>query len=112
MKTGNSNVDWGMEAIYGTLGHPVVHKWAIPLHGPWLAAGKWVKHCKEDCTELWPALFLSASWTLYGGMCYCYSTPATNSTFHGWICISHVIYPPQTSTYQNIYAYIYIERDI
>ena len=29
---------------------------------------------KQDCTELQPALFLSASWTLYGGMCYCHST--------------------------------------
>ena len=33
-----------------------------------------LQQAKEDCTELWPALFLSASWTLFGGMCYCYST--------------------------------------
>ena len=32
-----------MIAIYGTLEHPIVHKWAISLHGLWLAAGKWVK---------------------------------------------------------------------
>ena len=38
-----------------------------------------LKQAKEDCTELRPALFLSASWTLYGGMCYCYSTQRTAS---------------------------------
>ena len=32
-----------MGAIYGALEHPIVYKWAIPLHGSWLAAGKWVK---------------------------------------------------------------------
>ena len=46
-----------------------MHKWTIPLHRSSLAA-----YCKEDGTELRPALFLTASWTLYGGMCYCYST--------------------------------------
>ena len=35
--------NWGTGAIYGALEHPTVHKWAIPLHGSWLAAGKWVK---------------------------------------------------------------------
>ena len=32
-----------MGAVYGVLEHPIVHKWSIPLHWPWLAAGKWVK---------------------------------------------------------------------
>ena len=43
MKTGYSIGYWGTGAIYGALVHPIVHKWAIPLHGPWLAAGKWGK---------------------------------------------------------------------
>ena len=30
----------GMGAIYGALEHPIVHKWAILLHGSGLAAGK------------------------------------------------------------------------
>ena len=54
---------------------------------------------KEDCTELQPALFLSASRTLYGGMRYCYSTfPSSplhkgsglwwgmSSIKPGWLC--------------------------
>ena len=40
MKTGNSIPDWGTGAIYGALGHPIVHKWAIPLHRSSLAACK------------------------------------------------------------------------
>ena len=59
--------------------------WSIPLcmsplHRLWLDAGKWgevfhyINQLQFSIEGLHWALFLSASWMLYGGMCYCYST--------------------------------------
>ena len=63
--------------IYGAWERLIVHMWASPLYGLWLAAGKMrggnslhmqasVYHCGKNCIGLQPTLFLSTSWTLAG----------------------------------------------